>query len=62
IPEPREDDSFVAQDIPLDIVYEDSDLLVINKPQGMVANLSSICWTLWKSPGRKNRLLRKLPS
>lgn len=26
------------QDIPLDIVYEDSDLLVINKPQGMVVH------------------------
>lgn len=38
IPQPREDDSFVAQDIPLDIVYEDSDLLVINKPQGMVVH------------------------
>ena len=38
IPVPREDDSFVAQDIPLDIVYEDSDLLVINKPQGMVVH------------------------
>ena len=32
IPEPTPDDSFIAQDIPLDIVYEDSDLLVINKP------------------------------
>ena len=38
IPEPKEDDSFVAQDIPLDIVYEDQDLLVINKPQGMVVH------------------------
>lgn len=38
IPEPVADDSFVAQDIPLDIVYEDSDLLVINKPQGMVVH------------------------
>lgn len=38
IPAPVEDDSFVAQDIPLDIVYEDSDLLVINKPQGMVVH------------------------
>ena len=27
-----------AEDIPLDIVYEDSDLLVINKPQGMVVH------------------------
>lgn len=38
IPAPVEDKSFVAQDIPLDIVYEDSDLLVINKPQGMVVH------------------------
>lgn len=38
IPAPKEDDSFIAQDIPLNIVYEDSDLLVINKPQGMVVH------------------------
>ena len=38
IPAPVEDESFIAQDIPLDIVYEDSDLLVINKPQGMVVH------------------------
>ena len=38
IPDPEPDNSFVAQDIPLDIVYEDSDLLVINKPQGMVVH------------------------
>lgn len=28
----------VAEDIPLDIVYEDDDLLVVNKPQGMVVH------------------------
>lgn len=28
----------VAQDIPLDIVYEDTDLLVVNKPKGMVVH------------------------
>ena len=28
----------VAQDIPLDIVYEDDDLLVVNKPAGMVVH------------------------
>lgn len=28
----------VAQDIPLDIIYEDKDLCVINKPQGMVVH------------------------
>ena len=27
-----------AQDIPLDIVYEDKDIIVINKPQGMVVH------------------------
>lgn len=27
-----------AQDIPLDIVYEDADLLVVNKPKGMVVH------------------------
>lgn len=30
--------SAVAQDIPLDIVYEDDDLLVVNKPSGMVVH------------------------
>ena len=28
----------VAEDIPLDIVYEDDDLLVVNKPKGMVVH------------------------
>ena len=28
----------VPQDIPLDIVYEDADLLVVNKPKGMVVH------------------------
>lgn len=30
----------VAQDIPLDIIYEDNDFAVINKPQGMVVHPS----------------------
>lgn len=34
-PEPMET---VAEDIPLDIVYEDDDLLVVNKPKGMVVH------------------------
>ena len=37
VPEPREVD-IVAKDIPLDIVYEDDDLLVINKPKGLVVH------------------------
>ena len=27
-----------AEDIPLDIVYEDSDIIVVNKPRGMVVH------------------------
>ena len=37
VPEPREVD-IVAKEIPLDIVYEDEDLLVINKPKGLVVH------------------------
>ena len=34
-PEPLE---AVAQDIPLDVVYEDSDVIVVNKPKGLVVH------------------------
>ena len=37
LPDPQNLD-VVAQNIPLDIVYEDSDLLVVNKPKGMVVH------------------------
>ncbi|MCD7774850.1 MAG: RluA family pseudouridine synthase [Clostridiales bacterium] len=37
LPEPVEID-IKAEDIPLDIVYEDNDLLVVNKPKGMVVH------------------------
>lgn len=37
IPEPKEL-TIKAEDIPLDIVYEDEHMLVINKPQGMVVH------------------------
>ncbi len=37
LPEPKEVD-IVARDIPLEIVYEDEDLLVINKPKGLVVH------------------------
>ena len=37
IPEPKSVD-IVAKDIPLDIVYEDDDVLVINKPKGLVVH------------------------
>ena len=37
LPEPKAVD-IVPKDIPLDIVYEDEDLLVINKPKGLVVH------------------------
>ncbi len=37
IPDPQPMDA-VPENIPLDIVYEDSDLLVVNKPKGMVVH------------------------
>ncbi len=35
---PRHDTSILPENIPLDIVYEDSELLVINKPAGLVVH------------------------
>ena len=35
---PRYECEIVAQDIPLDIVYEDASLMVVNKPAGMVVH------------------------
>ena len=35
---PPEEIEIIPQDIPLDIVYEDDDLLVVNKPKGMVVH------------------------
>lgn len=35
---PRYDFEIVAEDIPLDIVYEDREVLVVNKPAGMVVH------------------------
>lgn len=35
---PRYDFEIIAQDIPLDIVYEDNFLLVVNKPPGLVVH------------------------
>ena len=37
LPEPKETEA-VPQDIPLDIVYEDADVLIVNKPRGMVVH------------------------
>ena len=37
LPEPEETE-LIAQDIPLDVVFEDNDVIVINKPRGMVVH------------------------
>lgn len=44
IPPPRKLD-LIAEDIPLDIVYEDKDLIVINKPRGLVVHPAVGNWT-----------------
>jgi 23S rRNA pseudouridine1911/1915/1917 synthase len=38
IPTQTQVDEFSAQDIPLDIVYQDEDLIVVNKPAGLVVH------------------------
>lgn len=39
-PELKEPD-ILAEDIPLDVLYEDSDILIVNKPKGMVVHPSA---------------------
>lgn len=48
VPDPEEIQDVIAEDIPLDILYEDDDILVINKPKGMVVH---------PSPGHYNHTL-----
>ena len=43
--EKREDEETRAEAIPVDIVYEDSDLLVVNKPAGMVVHPAHGNWS-----------------
>lgn len=45
LPEPPRDTEVVPEDIPLDIVYEDEHLLVVNKPAGMVVHPAYNNWT-----------------
>ncbi|WBA08467.1 23S rRNA pseudouridine(1911/1915/1917) synthase RluD [Salinivibrio kushneri] len=39
----EDDDRWIPQDIPLDVVFEDDDLLVINKPAGLVVHPGAGC-------------------
>jgi 23S rRNA pseudouridine1911/1915/1917 synthase len=42
---PRYEFEIIAEDIPLNIVYEDSDVLVVNKPAGLVVHPGHGNWT-----------------
>src|SRR5262245_14327898 len=42
---PPEDDTVAAEPIPLDIVYEDADIIVIDKPAGLVVHPAAGNWT-----------------
>lgn len=44
-PEPPRDTEVIPEDIPLAIVYEDHDLLIVNKPAGMVVHPAYQNWT-----------------
>lgn len=45
LPEPPRDTDVVPEDIPLNIVYEDKDLLVVNKEAGMVVHPAYQNWS-----------------
>lgn len=57
---PRYENDIIPEDIPLDIVYEDNDLLVVNKPAGLVVHpgcgnyhgtlVNAIAWHLRDNP------------
>ncbi len=44
LPPPKELE-VVGENIPLEIIYEDEDLLIVNKPQGMVVHPAPGAWT-----------------
>ena len=43
--EPRKDFEVVPEEIPLEIIFEDEDLLIVNKPAGMVVHPAHGNWT-----------------
>ncbi|NID11112.1 RluA family pseudouridine synthase [Fibrivirga algicola] len=44
LPHPPRDTNIIPQNIPLDIVFEDDDLMVVNKPAGMVVHPAHGNW------------------
>ena len=57
---PAYDNTIVPEDIPLDVVYEDDDLMVVNKPAGLVVHpgcgnthgtlINAVAWHLKDNP------------
>ena len=45
LPQPPRDTEIVPEDIPLDIIYEDQELTIVNKPAGMVVHPAFGNWT-----------------
>ncbi len=45
LPEPPRENVVVPEDIPLNIVYEDEEFLIVNKPAGMVVHPAHSNWT-----------------
>src|SRR5215217_3818914 len=45
LPQPPRDTEILPENIPLDIVYEDDALLIVNKPTGMVVHPAYGNWT-----------------
>lgn len=45
MPEPPREDEVIPEDIPLNIIYEDPHLLVVNKPAGMVVHPAYQNWS-----------------
>lgn len=45
LPEPPRETEILPEDIPLDIIHEDSDLMIVNKPPGMVVHPAFNNWT-----------------
>lgn len=58
---PRYENEIIPEDIPLDVVYEDDDVLVVNKPAGMVVHpghgnytgtlVNALAWHFKDTPG-----------
>lgn len=45
LPEPPRDTEVIPEDVPLNIIYEDDHLMIVNKPAGMVVHPAHQNWT-----------------